>query len=117
MWTGLGALLRGNLNMPGFSYLWMFPIYGSAVILEPVHEHIRVLPWYIRGIIWMMVIFSIEYVSGWLIRQSIGTVPWDYSGSSPYALSGLIRLDYAPVWFGVGLLFEKAHDYLRVKHD
>ena len=32
--------------------------------------------------------------------------PWDYS-KSPLNVNGLIRLDYAPLWFGAGLLFEK----------
>ena len=32
--------------------------------------------------------------------------PWDYSGN-PLNYKGVIRLDYAPLWFCTGLLFEK----------
>lgn len=114
-WTGLGSLFKGDIKLQGFSYLWMFPIYGLAVFLEPVHERIRDLAWYFRGLVWTAVIFSIEFLSGLLIQMTFGTVPWDYTGSSFYAVAGIIRLDYAPVWFIVGLLFEKAHDFLMAK--
>jgi len=32
--------------------------------------------------------------------------PWDYS-NTPLNYRGLIRPDYAPLWFGAGLFFEK----------
>ena len=32
--------------------------------------------------------------------------PWDYS-NTPYHYKGVIRLDYAPVWFFTGLFYEK----------
>jgi len=115
IWTGLGSLFKGDFAMQGFSYLWMFPIYGGAVFLEPVHNRIRDLVWYFRGGIWAAVIFSIEFLSGLIINLTVGLVPWDYSGSSVYSVAGLIRLDYAPVWFVLGLLFEKAHDLIKTK--
>ncbi len=111
VWTGFGSLVRGDLRLQGVSYLWMFPIYGLAVFLEPVHNRIRRFVWYIRGMIWTGVIFSIEFVTGLLIEATVGTVPWDYSDSA-YSVAGLIRLDYAPAWFVVGLLFEQLHDFL-----
>lgn len=114
-WTGLGSLLRGDFRLQGFSYLWMFPIYGLAVFLEPVHDHIRNLTWVIRGSIWTTVIFGVELITGLAIELTVGKVPWDYTGSSYYSIAGLIRLDYAPVWFVVGLLFEKVDDFMRTK--
>ncbi len=115
VWTGLGSLLRGDLRLQGFSYLWMFPIYGLAVFLEPVHNQIRHLAWYIRGWLWIVVIFGIELLTGLFLKFTVGAIPWDYTGSSAYAVAGLIRLDYAPVWLVVGLLFEKTHDFLLAK--
>ncbi|MCR4441420.1 MAG: hypothetical protein QHH10_04660 [Peptococcaceae bacterium] len=112
MWTGLGALMLGNLLLPGFTYLWMFPIYGAAVFLEPLHDRIRMYPWYIRGIFWAGVIICFEYLTGWLLYSLLGSCPWDYSRSTPYHVNGLIRLDYLPVWFVVGLLFEKIHLFI-----
>ncbi len=114
-WTGLGSLAKGDFRLTGFSYLWMFPIYGLAVFLEPVHDRIRGLAWYVRGFIWMAVIFSIELMTGLAIKMTVGAIPWDYSRSSRYSVAGLIRLDYAPVWFAVGLLYEWLHDFLKNK--
>jgi len=109
MWTGLGSLLLGNWQLFGFTYLWMFPIYCSAVFLEPVHDRISHLSWYWRGLIWAVLIFLIEYGSGATLSSVLGRCPWDYSGVTPYHINGLIRLDFAPAWFFVGLGFEKAH--------
>lgn len=112
-WTGLGSLLRGDIRLQGVSYLWMFPIYGLAVFLEPLHDRVRNFQWYWRGGFWVLVIFTVEAFTGSVLRFLTGTVPWDYSASSRYAVAGLIRLDYAPVWFLVGLVFERIHDFLR----
>ncbi len=112
VFTGTGSLLRGSLSLTGYTYLWMFPIYGMAVLLEPVHDSIRSAPWPIRGMIWVSLILFIEYISGWLLRTSIGICPWDYSGSSPYVVDGFIRLDFFPFWFTAGLIFERIHDFL-----
>ncbi len=112
VFTGTGSLLRGSLGLTGYTYLWMFPIYGLAVLLEPVHDGIRSAPWPIRGIIWVGLIFFIEYVSGWLLQNLIGFCPWDYSGFSPYVVDGFIRLDFLPFWFLAGLIFERIHDFL-----
>ncbi|MGI6588652.1 MAG: putative ABC transporter permease [Peptococcia bacterium] len=109
LWTGLGSLLKGNLMLSSFTYLWMFPIYGLAVFLEPVHDYIDNLPWYVRGGIWVVIILSLEYLTGWLLMSFLGRCPWDYSDVTPYHIQGLIRLDYIPAWFLAGLVFEKIH--------
>lgn len=111
VWTGLGSLLRGDVKLQGRTYLWMFPIYGLAIVLEPLHNAIRHWPVLARGSIYMVCILLTEYTSGWLLRSTVGLCPWDYSGT-PFSIHGLIRLDYAPAWFVAGLLFEKLHDYL-----
>jgi len=91
----------------------MFPIYGLAVFLELVYKRIRCSPLIIRGIIWAGIIFFIEYLSGWILKITIGICPWDYSLYSRYTLDGFIRLDYFPIWFATGLLFEKVSDFLN----
>ena len=85
----------------------MFFIYGSAVFLEGIHDRIEQWPWFIRGIIWMLLIWGIEYISGFLLDALFGIQPWHYTGS--LAINGYIRLDFAPVWFAAGLAFERLH--------
>ena len=113
-WTGTRSLLAGDWTLVATTYLWMLPIYGvTAMALEGVHERIRPQPIWMRGSIWMLLIFSFEFFYGYLLRSEIGVCPWDYTGS-PLSVDGLIRLDYAPAWFVLGLLFEHLHDHLRV---
>lgn len=87
----------------------MFPVYGGgALLLEPLYRLIASQPWIVRGMVWTVAIFAIEYGAGWLIRKTVGRCPWDYRGA-PLSVSGLIRLDYAPAWFVLGLLFERLY--------
>jgi uncharacterized membrane protein len=81
IFTGSGSLLRGSISLTGYTYLWMFPIYGLAVFLEPIHDGIRKAPWPIRGLIWAALILVIEYLSGWILIQLIGFCPWDYTAT------------------------------------
>jgi len=106
-WTGLGSFLQGDLSLMSFTSLWMFFIYGSAVFLEPIHDIIKnwILP--IRGLIWVVIIWGMEYSSGLLLLKVLGVHPWIYYG--PFAVDTLVRLDYAPAWFLAGLIFERIH--------
>ncbi|WP_034430304.1 putative ABC transporter permease [Caldisalinibacter kiritimatiensis] len=114
-WTGFSSLIYGDLTLTGHTYLWMFFIYGLAIFLEPIHNKIRRENFVVRGFIWTVLIFSIEFLTGFLLDKMIGICPWDYKRSSKLTLYGYIRLDYFPAWFIVGLLFEKYHDFLIQK--
>lgn len=83
----------------------MFPIYGMASLLKPVCLLLRKKNLFLRGSVYTFFIFLGEYISGSFLRK-YDACPWDYS-NAPLNVNGLIRLDYAPYWFGAGLLFEK----------
>ena len=111
-WTGAYSMIAGDVSLTATTYLWMLPIYGFfGLVSEGVHERIRAHPVLVRGLVWTGFIFAVEYVCGYLLRSYLGVCPWDYSFAS-YEIDGLIRLDYAPAWFFLGLLFEHLHDYL-----
>ena len=99
--------MRGDITLEGFTNLWMFFIYGSAVFLEPIHHIISRWSWIARGIIWIVLIWGIEYTSGLVLVSVLGVYPWKYTG--PFVVDGLVRLDYAPAWFVAGLVFERIH--------
>ncbi len=104
-------MLQGDLGLSGFTNLWMFLIYGLAILLEPIHDIIYKWKWPVRGIIWVVIIWGIEYTSGLILLNILNIYPWHYSG--PFAVDGLVRLDYAPAWFVAGLIFERVHHTLE----
>lgn len=104
LWTGLHALSNGRLKLIGQSSLWMFPIYGCAAMIYPLSKTYKKFHIFFRGIIYMVHIFFGEFVFGTILKK-FGVCPWDYS-SSPWNIDGVIRLDYAPLWFGLGLFYE-----------
>ena len=110
LWTGIFSMFTGDTTLSGFTTLWMFPIYGCAVFLEHIHDIIRKWPFYIRGLLWVLIIYGIEYTSGLLLSRILGIYPWHYEGV--LAIDGFVRLDYAPAWFVAGIFFERMHDFL-----
>lgn len=105
IWTGFHAVCRQEWKMTGQSSLWMFPIYGCGTFILPLSKLIK--KWHIaaRGLLYAILIFAVEFSTGRFLWKK-NSCPWDYSRSK-WNISHVIRLDYAPVWFGVGLLFEK----------
>lgn len=104
-WTGLHAPFKKDKKLTGTTSLLMFPIYGMAGFISPVKKKLCNKNFITRGLIYTGMIFSTEYLTG-SILQKHQMCPWDYSGCK-HNYKGIIRLDYAPVWFIVGLLFEK----------
>jgi uncharacterized membrane protein len=114
IWTGMYSLMHGNASLEAYTSLWMLIIYGSAVFLEPLHDLMRGWNIIFRGIIWVVIIWGIEYSTGRLLLSILHVYPWRYYGK--FAVDGLVRLDYAPAWFVAGLIFERIHNTLdRVK--
>ena len=104
-WTGLGSFLHHDKKLMSRTSLHMFPIYGTAVIIPPIHKFIKKANVFIRGCVYALCIFLTEFISGSFLKKH-NACPWDYS-ESVFNYKGIIRLDYAPVWFIVGLIYEK----------
>lgn len=105
IFTSLDSFRRRDFKLKGNTSIWMFPIYGCAALFAPIHRLLKSKPFWVRGLAYMSLIFSGEYLSGCLLSKH-AMCPWDYNRSR-YNIKRIIRLDYAPVWFGVGLLFER----------
>ena len=111
IWTGLGSFVEMDYRLICQTSVWMLPIYGLVVFLEPLFEYIEDVPIILRGGIYALAIFGAEYLTGWVLTR-LGICPWDYSGER-FSINGLIRLDYAPVWAIAGLIFERAHYIIK----
>lgn len=104
-WTGMGSCINNDPKMTSTTSLLMFPIYAMAVIIKPVSKFIKNSHIIFRGVVYTMMIFIVEYTSGSILK-AFGACPWNYEHAK-YNISGLVRLDYAPAWFAVGLIYEK----------
>ncbi len=105
LFTSAGALRRRDMTLRGVTSVWMFPIYGCAALFGPVSRLLRKKPAWFRGLAYMSMIFSTEYLTGRLLSRH-NLCPWDY-GRNRWNINRVVRLDFAPFWFGAGLLFER----------
>ena len=118
LFTSTESIMAGDWRLMGKTSLLMFPIYGMGALLGPIGQAID--RWisdapmgilsikdriFRHGMLYMVLIFVAEYISGAWLRAR-GICPWDYSGRHSN-IHGLIRLDFAPLWFATGLLFEQ----------
>ncbi len=105
-----------KIRLKGHTYVWMVPIYTLIPFTFPL-----MLKWIgkyhvlIRSFIYMVGIFIIEFISGFILDTLIGFCPWDYTGESPYEIMGYIRLDFFPFWMFFGIVVEKLLLYLQEK--
>jgi uncharacterized membrane protein len=115
LFTGVSAVLfRHDRSATGQTYLWMLPIYGGAGLLLETLHHLLVsagVGFGLRLVAYVVVIYAVEAVSGHTLRRLLGRCPWDY-GDARFGVRGLVRLDYAPFWALVGLLFEPVQSVL-----
>lgn len=118
LFTSVESIMAGDWRLMGKTSLLMFPIYGMGALLGPIARGLDnwipdLQPGAIsqtdrairHGMLYMVIIFVAEYLSGVWLRAR-GICPWDYTGRHTN-IHGLIRLDFAPLWFGTGLLFEQ----------
>ena len=118
MFTSVESIMSQDWRLMGKTSLLMFPIYGMGALLGPVGRSVdrwlsvspgETLSYRDRmlrhGVLYMVLIFTAEYLSGAWLRAR-GMCPWDYTGRQTN-INGLIRLDFAPLWFATGLLFEQ----------
>ena len=113
--TAIKNLHNKDYKLKGNTSLWMFPIYGLAVFIEPLYFLIRKLPAVLRGIIYTICIFTTEFLTGrFLTKRKV--CPWDYKDSK-FNIDGIVRIDYAPYWFGTGLLYEQIIRYSSRKRQ
>ena len=115
LWTGFCSFLMGDASLTAQTYLWMFPIYGLAGVCMPLFLAFRrYCPLWQRVGVYVFVIFTVEFITGWLLQAMTGICPWDY-GESFFSVRGFIRLDYAPLWAILGLFFERVALFLAEK--
>ena len=104
VFTSMESILIHDWRLMGRTSLLMFPVYGLAALIRPAYRKLNGFPVMVRGIFYSCGIFFVEFLSGSFF-QKLHICPWDYSHVL-LQYKGVIRLDYAPLWFFTGLFFE-----------
>ncbi len=105
IWTGTISCINNDPYMSASTSILMFPIYSLGAFIKPISNYLAGTPAVFRGILYTFGIFFVEYTSGTILK-SLNICPWNYNHAR-YNINGLVRLDYAPAWFTVGLVLEK----------
>lgn len=109
VFTGAYDWRRSNpRHLIGYSSLWYLPLYSiSPVFLHFVGASLFGLPILLRGLVYMASIFAVEYAGMLCLRKLLGSSPSEVGYyQSRWNVDGLIRLDFAPAMFLMGLFFE-----------
>lgn len=108
-WTGIASLFKGDSALMSHSSIWMIVIYGMAIFLEPFQDALKNKHCIIRGLVYMSLIYATEYITGFALNIFDIKV-WEYTDA--FNLHGYITLYFAPLWFTVGLFYEKVRMWL-----
>ena len=116
--TAISTVVESMLNneqiswrLLGFSYIWMFPIYGLIAFLAPiVFGFLEKYPLFLRLFLAAIVIFVVEFITGFLLDQLTGSCPWEYKHG--YHVMGYIQLEYLPAWMLFVFIIEKIYKFL-----
>jgi hypothetical protein len=97
LFTSLKSLyLHQDFMLHGNTQLWVVGIYaGGGFIFEGVHRRISVA--WLRVVMYVALIYMLEYSAGWGLRSVLGECPWHYH--EPGNVHGLVQLNYLPLWF------------------
>ena len=106
-YTGLlDGIKNKDPTLKATSYIWMYPIYGSAgIIIKYLHYIFFDYNILLRGMIYGVYIIAGEYITGTFLKYYTGKCPWHYT--SKYSWQNVIRLDYLPIWITAGLAIEQ----------
>jgi len=97
-----------DISLKGRSYLWMFPLYGIwGLVIGPLYDLIEVIPFILRGFIYLAVIFAGELSYGYLLKLIIKKCPWEYKGR--WTIKGVVNLLYLPFWLIFGYISEMTY--------
>jgi uncharacterized membrane protein len=99
--------LAGDRNLHGMTSPWMMIDYGLlGLLLMPIARPMirRKVPLPVRSIVYMVGIFAVEFLSGWVFDEC-GLKIWDYSAYRGN-LYGYITPQFIPLWYALGLSAE-----------
>ena len=94
------------ISLYGQASLWMFLVYGVIVLfgVEKAYKYMKKYNIFLRGAAYMLVILTLECLTGWILFWITDYKIWYYAG--PLNILTYTSLAIAPIWFAAGLMSE-----------
>ena len=107
VWTAIyDSVDNRDQRLIGYSSVWSFFVYAMSLTnIERIYFATKDRSVLLRGSAYVVNAFAVEFIFGNLLFP-IGANSWDYSKQFTYHYKGMFALEYAPLWFFGGLLFE-----------
>ena len=97
--------------LEGFVSLYMVPLHGFGLLLlfEPASRWIAHWPFYLRYVVYAVMITLSEVAWGWILDKTVGFYSWDYYAESRYKVfkRGYTLWTLVPLWGIAGMLIEQ----------
>src|SRR3989338_3054874 len=113
IWTGIyGFIKNRDVTLRGYSNVWVLPVYGiGAWAFGFFIGVLQNAAWWVRGLIYVVLIYAIDYLANFTIERWTGANPWPYEGR--LHINHRINLAYFPLWFVFGFMVEFFHFFLE----
>lgn len=97
----------------GYTHPSMFVVGGLCCLLVGyINEITPDMPMWLQCLLSMIIIVTIEFISGCYLNLYLGLHVWDYS-NQPYNLWGQVCLSFTAIWYFLSYIAIKLDDYLR----
>lgn len=105
---------KKDRTLAGQSSFWMFFIYGTVYFIilfgRTFFPELHLL---VRALIYIPLFYLLEFCSGSLLKK-FKAIPWDYCRKKrKFHINGIICLDFAPLWYIGGVLFDLIYSYIQ----
>jgi hypothetical protein len=108
LFTGTPINDKPLIALAGITYVWMAFIYALIPILGVLfYDKVKHIPFYFRLPMYVLIIYVIEFTSGYILKVTTGSCPWNYT--TGWQIMGLIRLDYFPAWLAFAWMVERLY--------
>ena len=102
LFTGLKSYIKHrDVHFVTYSHLSVIPVYSTAgMALECLKVNMH-CGWFLTSILYVLVIYSSEFIWAFIYKRFTDRNPWEYKGSG--SILGMINWHYFPLWFLVSL--------------
>ena len=98
--------------MTGHTYVWMAFIYALIPVLGVLfHHNVAHLKIWLRLPLYVVLLYAVEFTSGYLLKQLTGSCPWEYK--TGWHIMGFIQLEFFPAWLAFVWMVERLYIFIN----